>query len=141
RSSDLSGGVVLDLFGPIRATWELEQAAVETLSIWFPTYLAELERQIGLTNKTIPRPPTPESYHGGVDLESYFQDELPEVVVVVNPLGPPERSASAGYVQGYELQVGCLWVGTGSRLQERPEHEARAIASYLGAASMLLVQQ
>lgn len=130
-----------DIFGPLVATEDVVQAAVSTLTLWMPEYLAEVERKKGLRRKTIPRPPTSESYHGGVDLEAWIGADAPEVMVVVKPSGEPERSASAGYTQGYTLEVGCLCIGTGSTLAERAEDEARIIASYLGAATMLLIQQ
>jgi hypothetical protein len=129
-----------DFFGPLISSWDVETAAISTLRTWFPTYLAELERQHGLRPKTIPRPPSPESYHGGEDAESFFQEILPEVVVVANPTGEAERF-SESITQCFELQVMCLWIGTGSELAERAEDEARAVASYLGSATMLLAQQ
>ncbi len=131
----------MSIFGEIISTYDVEQAAVKTLREWTNDYLAEIERKRGLPKKTIPRPPAFESYHGGVDLESWTQDVAPEVMVICKPLGAPEIRGQGGYGQGYDLTVGCLWVGTGSALAERPEDEARAVASYLGAASMLLVQQ
>lgn len=131
----------MSFFGPIVSQWQIEQAFIKTLKTWIPEYLAEIERQNGLKNKIIPRPPTPESIHGGTDLESYYQDILPEVVVVVEPLGPPELGGSAGYTGVYQVQVGCLWVGSGSELAERPEDEARCVVSHYGAACMGIVQQ
>jgi hypothetical protein len=129
-----------DLFGQFISPEDVIDAAVETLRTWLPTYMAEVERQKGLQPRTIPRPPTPESYHGGVDLETWVGADTPEVMVLAKPSGPPERFASS-YTQGYTLTVGCLCIGTGSTLAERPEDDARIVASYLGAATMLLVQQ
>lgn len=128
-------------FGELLSPWDVEQAAVSTLALWLPEYLAEVERQRGLPNKTIRRPPTPESVHGGVDLDSWSQIELPEVIVVVKTKGPPERHGTGRYAQEYSLDVGCQWRGTGSSLQPKAEEETRMVASYLGAACQLLVQQ
>jgi hypothetical protein len=132
--------VAEDRFGPLISPEDVIDAAVETLRTWFPTYCAEVERQHGLGQKTIPRPPVPESYHGGVDLEAWIGENTPEVMVLAKPAGEPEHSASF-YTGKFELTVGCLCIGAGSVLAERPEDDARKIASYLGAASMLLVQQ
>ncbi len=129
------------LFGEIVSPWDVEQAAVKTLSIWMNEYLAEIERKRGLAKRTIPRIPTPESVHGGPDLERWEQAIMPEVIVVCKTVGGPELRGSGGYAQGYDLTVGCLWIGQGSTLAEAPWEEPRAVASYLGAASMLLVQQ
>lgn len=128
-------------WGPLVSGYQVEVAVLETLRTWFSEALAQLELQHGLRHKTLPRPPAPESYHGGVDFDTWRQDITPEVIVVVKPSSPPELSASAGYTQGYAVAVGCLWVGAGSELAENPEDEARAVAFYLGAASMVLVQK
>lgn len=130
-----------DIFGPIYGPWDVELAVVATLRLWMPEYLAEIERKRGLHARTIPRPPDPESYHGGADFDTWVQDRTPEVIVVVHPNGRPEYAASNGYTQAYNVEVGCQWVGSGSPLAEQPEDEARAVASHLGAASQLLVQQ
>lgn len=130
-----------DFFGPLVSPEDVIQAALATLRVWLPEYCAEVERKHSLQPKTIPRPPTEECFHGGVDFESWIGEDLPEVIVTCKPSGDPERSGSVGYTQGYELKLGCLWVGVGSTLAEHAEDEARMVASYLGAASMLLVQQ
>jgi hypothetical protein len=130
----------LSLFGPIIASWNLEQAVLGTLRGWMPEYLAELERQNSLQQRTIPRPPAPESYHGGTDLDTWTQDDLPEVIVVVKPDGRPEPAGSGEQAQAYRVEIGCQWLGLGSALAEQPEDEARAVASYLGTATLLLLQ-
>ena len=128
------------LFGPLVSTWKIEQAVLSTLRLWVPEYLAEAERKDGLHKRVIPRPPAAESIHGGLDFETWTQDLIPEVIVVVDPFGEPEREASVGYIQPYEIRVGACVVGQGSELAEKPEDEARAVASYYGAAVMLLTQ-
>lgn len=129
------------LFGPIWSSWDIEQRVISTYKLWVNEYLAEIERKREYRKGTIPRPPSEQSIHGGVDLQSWTQDDSPEIIVVVEPTGIPEKDASVGYTQAYEIQVGAVRVGSGSELAERPEDEARAVASYYGAASMLLVQQ
>lgn len=130
-----------DIFGTVVTTWDVEQALLGTLRAWLPEWLADLERKHGLPPKTIKRPPAADSYHGGTDLESWRQDELPEVIVVVKPDGNPQRHGNGSYSQVYEVEIGCQWVGQGSELVEDPEDEARMVASYLGSACSMLVQQ
>lgn len=121
-----------EAFGPLVATWNVEQVIVSVYREWLPTYLAAVERQNGLANKTLPRPPEAESYYGGLDFETEVQYGLPAVIVTVNPTGRPERR-STGYSQAYDIQVGCV-------IEMPSEEEARMVASLYGAASMLLVQ-
>jgi hypothetical protein len=133
--------VTESLFGPIYATWDIEQAVTEKLRLWIPEYLAEIERKRGLHKRVIPRPPAPESIHGGLDAETWDQADCPEVIVIVDPFGEPEREASVGMIQPYEVRVVANVVGQGSELAEKPEDEARAVASYYGAAVMGVLTQ
>lgn len=123
-----------DTYGPIVSDEQIRAAAVQTCEAWMPEYLANLERKNGLAKGAIARP---QSYHGGVDWDSWIGEVLPEVMVLVKPTGLPERTAAL-YVQRYELWVGCACIG--QQTSERAEDEARVAAAYLGAASMLLVQ-
>lgn len=129
-----------DQFGKLVTQWDIEQAVLSTLRAWLPEQLAELERQHGLPNKTIPRPPVPESIHGGTDLDTWREDNLPEVIVVVKTEGRPEPAGSGEQAQAYRVEIGCQWVGKGSQAVPNPEDEARMVAGFLGAATLLLLQ-
>ena len=129
------------LFGPIFSTWDIEQAVLTKLRLWVPEYLAELERKRGYHKRIIPRPPSALSIHGGLDAETWEQAECPEVIVIVDPFGEPERETSVGIIQPYEVRVVANVVGQGSELAEKPEDEARAVASYYGAAVMGILTQ
>ena len=124
------------LFGPLFPTHELEKAIEKVYSLWCNEYLAELERQQSIhPKKSIPRPPTPESIHGGIDFENWIEEELPVMIIkVTDPVGEVEYHASEGYTACYEVQVGCI-------VKAEEEDVARKWASYYGAVSMLLVQQ
>lgn len=119
------------LFGPIRGPWNVEKAVLATLEEWLPAYLFEVESQNGLQQRSLGRPPAPESYHGGLDWESEQQDTLPEVIVICNPVGEPQRQASS-YIQGFEVQVGCVLLAT----EEPIETHARKSAGLWAAACM-----
>jgi hypothetical protein len=129
-----------DLYGPLKGQPDVEKAVLSTYAIWLNEYLAEVERQKSLPNKTLGRPPTPESLHGGLDFASWLEEELPALIVIANPLGQVEYAASAGYTQTYEVQVGAILKGEGDVLAVQPEDEARILAGYWGEAVQLLVQ-
>jgi hypothetical protein len=132
-------------FGPLIGPYTLEQQTVGVYRLWANEYLAEIERKNGLQPRILTRPTTPESYHGGLDFLSWKAAELPKIIVVVEPTGQPERDASVGYSQKYEVRVGCIVMGLGAGAiaepSPEPEDEVRALASYYGAMSMLLVDQ
>ena len=123
------------LFGPLLGPWNVEHAILETLEEWMPSYLAEVERKSNLRPQTLGRPPTPESYKGGLDYESVRQEWLPAIIVVANPVGEPERTANA-YIQEYQVEVGCVVI---SEEGDDPEGTARRNAGLFAAATQLLV--
>lgn len=130
------------LVSPLVSPWDVEQAVLGTLKTWLPSYLAEIEKERGLQPRSLERPPTPESYHGNTgDMIAWVQDELPAVITVVEAVGEPELSASAGYTQCYQVEVWCVVMGDDGVQQVTQEDSARLQASHYGAATMLLVQQ
>jgi hypothetical protein len=131
------------IFGPLLSPWPLQQQIIAVYQVWAGEYLAEIERKEKLQPRTIPRPPAAASYHGGIDMLTWKRAELPKLIVVVEPTGQPERDASAGYSQWFEVEVGCIVAGTGGATIADgslvPEDEARAYGSFYGAMAMLLV--
>lgn len=121
------------VFGPLVDPWDVQEAVLATYREWLPTYLAEVERQKELDNLALGRPPSPDSYYGGVDFDSWSESETPAVIVTCVPEGAPEHGPEVD-TQGYQVQVGCVVVDV-------DEDRARMVASHFGAASMLLVQQ
>lgn len=128
------------LIGSLTSAWDVEQAVLNTLKTWLSTYLADVEEEHGLGRKTLERPPAPESYHGGTaDAVAWDQDNLPEVIVIVEPVDEPEVNTS-GYVQRFEVQVWCVVMGDDGTGVLLPEDSARQQASLYGSAVMGLVQ-
>lgn len=121
------------LWGPCVSTTDVEEAVIATLRVWYDEWLAVNERSRSLLRETLTRPPSPISFHGGDDFESWKQDLLPEIIVDVKT-DSLERNSSAGYTVAYEVQIACL-------LERQDEEEARLHASLHGAALMFLVQQ
>ena len=129
-------------YGPLRGHWNVEQAVISTLQTWLPEYLARVEEYNELPVRTIPRPTTPESIHGGLDTDSWEETELPVVIAVCKPDGDATYHESAGYSQDWEIRVGCIVKGEPrSQFGDWPEDQARAHASFYGTAVELLVQQ
>jgi hypothetical protein len=132
-------------FGPLKGQPDVEKAVLSTLAAWLNEYLADIERKNGYAKKLLGRAPSPQSIHGGVDFQSWNEEELPAVIVVANPTGAPEYAQSIGYTQTYEVQVGCIVAGDGAAFSSAPtevlaEDEARTLAGYWGVAVQLLVQ-
>jgi hypothetical protein len=119
--------------GQIITSEDVLQAALFTYKNWFPYYLADFETERGLAPDTIVRP---KSYHGGIDDHSWSFEVQPEVMVLVSPIGEPERPE---YLQWYLIDAKVVYVG--DQVNKRAEDEGRVQAALLGAALELLVQQ
>lgn len=129
------------LIGTLGSGWPVEQAILKTYTVWIDTYLAAVEEENGLSRGSIQRPPDPESIHGGSSEEIRWKlDELPAIIVVVEPDGEPEVSASVGYIQPFEVKVFCIVYGNDGWQQLEPEDTARAQAYLYGAAVQGLLQ-
>jgi hypothetical protein len=130
------------LIGPLVGFTDVEDAMLEVLRTWLDVYLAEVESQHDFQKGSIERPPTPESFHGGTaEAISWKQDELPAVIVVVEPEGEPEVSASAGYIQPFDVMVFAIATGDTALEDVDPEDAARKQVGYYGAAIQGILQQ
>lgn len=122
------------IVGRMVTPWHVEQAALTTVAHWLDFTLAELERQVGLKEQTLARPPSEASYFGGVDMDSFEQDDLPSVVVIANPTGIPERNPGVGYGQLYEVQIGVTWI-------DQDEDTVRRLAGFYATAAATAIAQ
>lgn len=125
-----------DSFGTIVARWQVEQAILSTLQAIPPSpataptivyYLAEVERQMGLSPRTLPLPPGPNSYRGGTDGVTMMAEWLPMIHAIAQPIGKVEYLDRYTAAQPYKLQMLCT-VG------DDDEDMARMIADAYGAA-------
>ncbi len=127
----------MTVIGPLCGPITIENAVIATLREWLGAYLLEVETQLGLPAKTVGRPPTPESYRGALDWLSVKDDWLPEVNVICNPEGEPERMDET-IMQGFAVQIGCK---VKSEEGTDPEGIARRNASLSATAAMGAIQQ
>lgn len=125
----------MSIFGTLIEAQQVENAVLSTVAVWLPDYLAETERQLGLRNRQVPRPPAPESLFGGIDFLSVEQDLCPSIIAVVQPTGEPELTGTGDYNQWFEIQIGTVVIG-------EDEHQARLYArAYAGMLTLLATQK
>lgn len=133
---------VSQIVGVLAGSETVKQAALGVLSTppaastkpLIVYYLAEVERQAGLSPGTIPVPPAPDSFYGGVDFESWEQVLLPSIVVVADPVDAPDRFGDGTVGQWYEVQIGSIVTGD-------TEDAAQDLAAYYGTAVMGAILQ
>jgi hypothetical protein len=121
------------IFGPLTGQPAVEFAVLDTLEAWLPYMLRVLERRLSIPRRTLTDPPGRGSYTGGLDFETWNDDDLPAVIAVVNPVGEADRSAQ-GYSQWFQIEIGAI-VATES------EDASRALAGHLGTAVMAALAQ
>lgn len=122
-------------FGTITSLYQVEQAVLSTLQTPPPGgtgplliyYLAEVERQNNLAAQTLPVPPGPSSYRGGVDASTMMAEWFPMVTVVAQPVGAPNYLDRYTVGQTYRVMLHAT-VGDDN------EDTARMIADHYGAA-------
>lgn len=124
------------IYGQVITGYDLEQAVLTHLQTWLPTCLAEIERQAGLAPQTIPVPPDPDnSFTAGLDFETWQAAYTPQLIVVVSPVGDPERLTGDGtYQQVFEIQVATV-------IQADDENTSRQQGQWYGAAVMMALLQ
>ena len=114
-------------FGPLVVETDVDLAVIRTLRLWVPTYLAQIERERDLANRTLARP-TPQSYTNVLEDDEFPDQWMPVVVVTTAALdGDPEMDGIGMIHGGWRVVVTAITRG-------RTPGEARAIASLLGGA-------
>lgn len=130
------------IYGAIVDRSQVEQAVINILQTPpagsnFPLiayYLAEVERQRGLQPQTLPLPPGPDSYRGGLDFDVFEDEWAPVLTVLAEPVGRAEREHEGFYGSMYEIRVGAVVVG-------QDEDTVRLLADRYGAAVMACLAQ
>jgi hypothetical protein len=97
---------VPDLFGPIFVPSFLEQAVIDTLKLWLPTYLAEVELQLEREQGLIE---PPRSYTTRRRFEKFPEDQIPTCVVVSPGLAnEPHKEGDGSHRAEWALGVGVI---------------------------------
>src|SRR4051812_42745433 len=114
-------------FGRIISDDQVEDAVVDTLRKWTPTYLAEVERQRGLAPGYYQRP-VDSSFLLHTDFDKWPEEMLP-VVEVISPGvddDPPRKGAGDYHAH---FMIGVIGIVSGAG-----QLESRRFAHRLGAA-------
>jgi hypothetical protein len=97
-------------FGRIVTARRVGQAVVDTLELWMPTYLGEIERQEGMGVDTLVRPA---SYTVRSSLVRFPEQQAPAVIVIVpGTAGRPRASGKGVYEAAWQVTVAVIGHGT-----------------------------
>jgi hypothetical protein len=121
------------IFGPIVTGGDVEQWVLALLRKWFSTYLAEVERNHGLSGRDLPRP---RGWALGPSFDKWPEDQLPGVLVSSQgTLQPPQRDGDGVYRVRWAMEPGIV-------CSARTQNESHALAMLYGAAIFdLLIQR
>lgn len=117
----------MSIFGRILTEDQIEDAVVDVLKKWIPTYLSEVERQVGVTAGTYKRPPSG-SYIVRPDFEKWPEEHLP-VIIVLN-----EGSDDDAAKEGRGIYRQSWLIGVAGVVSSIDQISTRRYAYRLGAA-------
>jgi hypothetical protein len=125
-----------DIFGAIKVADNLERAVIDTLRLWFPTYLREVELYQG---QSIPRDalPMPRSFLVAEELDRENADQLPAIVVISPGLSgrQPLQEGDGTFRAAFSLAVGVFVGGL-----DRPTTK-RLVRLYTAIARTIILQK
>jgi len=121
------------IFGRIVSGGDVEQWCLALIQKWFSTYLAEAERQGGLSGHALQRP---RRYMVSPTIDKMPEDQLPAIILV--SIGLAERPLKRGdgtYSGRWDMGLACVCTA-------RTQDEAHAIAHlYMTAMRVLFIQR
>jgi hypothetical protein len=121
---------VSPIFGRILSAAQIEDAVLAVMEAWFPTYLAEMERQEGMRVGTLV---PPDNYINRNSFETLEGEKMPKVVVMAEGLtGTPSTS-------GMHIYKATWNVGVGIATAAKTEEVCNRMVKAYGAAVRALV--
>lgn len=115
----------MTIFGKIVTDDQVEDAVLSILKKWMPTYLAEVERQVGLVAGHYTRP---RSWRVRNDIDKLPEDMLPMIIVVSAGLEDPASK------DGRQSMRAAWAIGVAAIASSINQDESRRYAYRLGAA-------
>lgn len=97
----------MSLYGPMVTGAHVEAAAIETMQLWMPGYLAEAERQAGLDARSLATPRAWKTTNE--DIDHWPELQLP-AVVIVSPgiVERPTKDGAGRYTAVFGLAIGVV---------------------------------
>lgn len=124
-----------DIFGPLYMGGSVEQAMIRTLKLWLPSYIAEINRQLGATLLTVPK-----DYLYMPDERTIAAQTSQVIVTVPGTVGVPERHTGGPAGGGgttrttFDVRVSVFYGGTQNFNESRAAAQAYA-AAVIGAVA------
>jgi hypothetical protein len=105
------------IFGRILTGGQVEEACLAVLKRWSSTYIAEVERQVGLTAGELARF---RSFTIAPTLDKYPEDQLPALLVISpGTVPPPVRRSGGVHSVSWLIGLGCVCSASTAQLSRR----------------------
>lgn len=128
----MSTSAVQDVFRAIITAEEIERDLIDSMKDWFPTYLREVEHQLGMTVGELPEPAM---YDTSTEFDFLDPGRLPLILAVSPGLAsPPSKDGEGIYRAPWLMAVGAVVAGNS-------EKNAKKNAKIYGAAVRACVLQ
>ena len=118
------------IFGPMISASEIEEAAIETVKFWLPTYCAEMERRLSLRKGTLI---APQNYTNRNSFDTVEGEKTPKIVVICTGLGAGPLKHAAAYSAMWRVGVG---VATGAKTERECNRNVKAYAAAIRSLMM-----
>jgi hypothetical protein len=120
------------LFGPMVSASEIEEATIETIKFWLPTYCAEMERRLSIRRGTLV---APQNYINRNSFDTVEGEKTPKIVVICAGLGAGPLRHSMSYSAMWRVGVG---IATGAKTERECNKYVKA---YAAAIRSLLIHK
>ena len=120
------------IFGPILSASEIEEATIEALKFWFPTYLAEMERRLGLRKGSMV---IPQNYINRNSFDAVEGEKTPKIVVIAPGLDATPAKNASSYRATWRVGVG---IATGAKTERECN---KLVKGYTAVARAILIHK
>jgi hypothetical protein len=123
-------------WGPCVVETDVDRAVLATLKLWFPTYLAQFERERGHDLYTLRRPDERESFDSALEDDTFPNAKLPAIVVTTAQMtAPPEKDGEGYLYGGWRVGLSCVVRG------RTPVESRYVAAAFAGCARRIMLDQ
>lgn len=99
----------MSVFGEFIHAGEVEAAVKDTLQLWFPAYLREMERQTGRECGVLPLPRSYQLVSESNDPARWPEDQLPSIIILAPGfVEEPQREGDGSYRVRYQVSVAAM---------------------------------
>lgn len=124
----------MTVFSTIISDDQVEEAVLETIRKWLPTYMSEVERQRGLDPPYYQRPQSG-SYYVRTDFDKWPEEMLPAVIIIAPGIEDDPTRSGAGIYRGK------FGIAVTSVVSSNNQEETRRYAMRMGAAIRAAILQ